>query len=108
MEVVRLLVEKFRVNVNQVDSWKRTVLHYLAEGKYWWHTALAIPYLLSKGADPSMENQHGQTSLQVALHGHYFGHTFSKEALHAIIEGNTMQKKAKGETPLSTFSMMRS
>lgn len=44
----------------------KTALHVLAEGYYWWSSALAIPYLLSKGADVDVPNEANQTPLQVA------------------------------------------
>lgn len=90
MEVVRLLVEKYRVNIDQVDSDGSTVLHHLSEGKYWWHAALAIPYLLSKGANSNLTNLKwgkSQTPLRVALGKYPNGANFSRDALHALLEG---------------------
>ncbi|PVH97376.1 ankyrin [Periconia macrospinosa] len=94
MELVRLLIEKYSINVNQVDSSWRTVLHILSEGKHWWHAALAIPYLLSKGANLSLRNgpyEHSHTPLRIALGRHSYGGCgacFWKEAVHALLEGN--------------------
>ncbi|KXJ87825.1 ankyrin repeat-containing domain protein [Microdochium bolleyi] len=66
MDVVRLLVEKFDVDVNALgaggkqDNWPHgsgprptgnSALHVLATGDYWWQAALGIPYLLAHGAD---------------------------------------------------------
>ena len=82
MDVVRLLVEKFDVDVNEhlymgtyTDNThysmvqQGTVLHELAPGKHWWHAFLAIPYLLSRKADTNARNNAGQTPLHVALGG---------------------------------------
>ncbi|CAI6335138.1 unnamed protein product [Periconia digitata] len=99
MDAVRLLVEKFHVDVNYINHVKsshssgnssNTVLHHLAEGKYWWHTALAIPYLLFKGADSDLKDDQGRTPLHVALKNvsrSSHGKPFIREAAHALIDG---------------------
>ncbi|KXJ84865.1 hypothetical protein Micbo1qcDRAFT_226147, partial [Microdochium bolleyi] len=65
MDVVRLLVEKFDVDVNALgaggkqDNWPynsgprptgNSALHVLATGGHWWQAALGLPYLLTHGA----------------------------------------------------------
>ncbi|KAJ5674215.1 hypothetical protein N7462_009654 [Penicillium macrosclerotiorum] len=95
MEVLKLVVEEFGVNVNA----KRTqrifrdrghfpsicngVLHDLAAGKFWWHVDKALPYLIQMGADINIRNRNGQTPLIVALKSH---HPFSKEASEFLIK----------------------
>lgn len=78
MDVVRLLVEKFHVDVNQSVSEQNTrysvgsqstALHYLARGLHWWHVALAMPYLISKGANLEVKDANEATPLHVALGG---------------------------------------
>ncbi|KAF1839459.1 ankyrin [Decorospora gaudefroyi] len=82
MDVVRLLLEKFYVDVDQfryqtvwLDNSKyelephETALHFLAKGTHWWHTALAMPYLISKGAKINIKNHAGCTPLHIALGG---------------------------------------
>lgn len=78
MEVVRLLIERFHVDVNEMKySWDRdseyiltpeeTVLHYVAKGHNWWHVALALPYLLEQGANVNTRGMKGRTPLLNAL-----------------------------------------
>ncbi|KAM5346981.1 hypothetical protein ACJ41O_009986 [Fusarium nematophilum] len=75
MDVVRLLVEKFGVDVNQPscpspgarDSAKASALHHAALGQAWWHVHQALPYLLGAGADINIRNSRGQTPLLVSL-----------------------------------------
>ena len=102
MEVVRLLVEQFHVDVNQFrydHSWLKngqyelapveTALHYVAKGKHWWHAALALPYLISQGADVNIKGDAGRTPLHCALgmddgYAAYVG-TFHKDAATALM-----------------------
>ncbi|GJC95853.1 ankyrin repeat-containing protein [Colletotrichum higginsianum] len=75
--VVRLLVEKFAVDVNELCCYapgvgrdpllQDSALHSLAAGHWWWQVGQALPYLISKGADLEIRNGRGQTPLHVAL-----------------------------------------
>lgn len=81
MEVLRLLIERFFVNVNQIyhmrsyNNEKRgyeyvadgTVLHSVSQGSRWWQATLALPYLISQGADVNIRDSHGWTPLHIAL-----------------------------------------
>lgn len=75
MDVVRLLVEKFRVDVNEMHCVVErgeivasdSALFSVARGKSWWHVRQALPYLLEYGADVHMRNSSGQTPLHVSL-----------------------------------------
>ncbi|KAJ4361759.1 hypothetical protein N0V83_010699 [Neocucurbitaria cava] len=111
MDVVRLLIEKFHVDVNQfrytkdyIDNCKydlvpsETALHVLAQGLHWWHVALALPYLISKGADVHAKNNKGDTPLHVALGGssRYVG-AFHKEAAKALVAGGADVNARDGE-----------
>jgi ankyrin repeat protein len=73
MEVVRLLVERFRVDLNDV-------IHHLAIGNHWWHVAEALPYLISRGADVNIRDtkDNNRSALQVAL-----GQTSPSSVFHA-------------------------
>jgi ankyrin repeat protein len=97
MDVVRLLVEEFHVDVNQRRYSKtyidgnyevmpqESALHLLAKGTHWWHTALALPYLISKGADLEARDYNGNTALHIALGiGSDLG-SFHREAAKALI-----------------------
>ncbi|KAL1904974.1 hypothetical protein Sste5344_009330 [Sporothrix stenoceras] len=46
-----------------------TPLFALARGYHWWGTALAIPYLITHGADVTAKNEWGQTALDIAKYG---------------------------------------
>ncbi|KAF4979184.1 hypothetical protein FZEAL_4557 [Fusarium zealandicum] len=116
MGVVRLLVETFRVDMNESlykmkavdDGYKasptETALHYVARGICWWHAHQALPYLLNAGADQSIRNEHGQTPLHVALGG-TSGHAgaFSRETARTLIEAgaDTNAVDAEGHSCLA-------
>jgi ankyrin repeat protein len=99
MDVVRLLVEKFDVDVNEFRyarehfsntrydmTQQGTALHELASGKHWWHAILAIPYLISKGADVNAKSKDGRTPLHVALGGpNNHISPFHKDAARALV-----------------------
>jgi hypothetical protein len=88
MDVVRLLVEGADVDLNcrsrtgegahtDVDApgvcydvdvkqpGLNTSLHECAKGFNWWQVKYCLPYLLSHGADPSLENEAGLTPYQI-------------------------------------------
>lgn len=99
MEVVRLLVEKFGVDINELQytyeyedrGYKAipsdSALHSVAAGESWWHVHQALPYLIKAGADISVRDYNGQTPLHVALHrrSDHPG-PFHKEAARILIE----------------------
>ncbi|KAK7189881.1 hypothetical protein DPSP01_008409 [Paraphaeosphaeria sporulosa] len=62
MEVLRLLVERFHLDPS-------SVIHHLAKGKYWWHVAQALPYLISQGANINIRDakNFNRIPLHVAL-----------------------------------------
>ncbi|KAL7911691.1 putative ankyrin repeat protein [Trichoderma velutinum] len=67
MDIVRLLIEKFAVNINETDEAMESTLFYAARGNNWWQVYQALPYLLDAGADIHMRNVKGQTPLHMAL-----------------------------------------
>ncbi|KAK1241191.1 hypothetical protein MKX08_001165 [Trichoderma sp. CBMAI-0020] len=69
MGIVRLLVEKFAVDMAESDSLDECALFHVVRGNHWWHVHQALPYLLDMGADISMRNEKGQTPLHMALQG---------------------------------------
>ncbi|KAJ5355479.1 uncharacterized protein N7496_012691 [Penicillium cataractarum] len=94
MDVLKLIVEGFGVNVNSKRTKRITrdkgyypstttgVLHELAVGKFWWHVDKALPYLIKMGANINIQNRKGETPLIVAINS---SHPFSKEAYEALI-----------------------
>ncbi|KAK4085024.1 uncharacterized protein Triagg1_14 [Trichoderma aggressivum f. europaeum] len=87
MDMVRLLVEKFAVNVNETGTDMESALFGVARGNTWWQVCQALPYLLDAGADIHMRNAKGQTPLHMALQGdgNYPG-PFNWEAAKILIE----------------------
>lgn len=69
MDIVRLLVEIYAVDIAENDSSGECALFHVARGYHWWHVHQALPYLLDMGADISMRNEKGQTPLHMALQG---------------------------------------
>ncbi|KAJ4327890.1 hypothetical protein N0V84_001701 [Fusarium piperis] len=97
MDVVRLLVEKFRVDVNEMPYppvlargiAKSSALHLVAFGRAWWHVHQALPYLLEAGADINIRNSDGQTPLFISLGGiriNYLYGPYSMDATRKLIE----------------------
>lgn len=97
MEVVHLLVDDFHVDVNQrrvkktyVDGAykmlpQENALLYLAKGLHWWHTALAMPYLISKGADIDSKDYNGSTPLRIATGTDHYVGPFHKDAARVLV-----------------------
>jgi ankyrin repeat protein len=106
MDVVRLLVETGRVNINarcrtmaervesqedvgwtdvenEPDPGLNTALHDVATARNWWCVTQAIPYLLSHGADTAVLNEAEQTPLKIAEEYLPWG-TFRSEAIEAL------------------------
>jgi len=74
LEVLKVLVGKFRVDVNvQFKSNRfysynegKTALHIVASCTQWWHTH-ALKYLLENGANPNIQDKEGNTPLHIAV-----------------------------------------
>lgn len=84
LDLLRVVVEVFNADINvrthetvfvpSLDSYEsghhHSVLHILAAGDHWWQTE-AIEYLLNRGADVTMRDVEGRTSLHTAVLGGY-------------------------------------
>ena len=81
MDVIRLLVEQFNVNINaqhngQQQSYSNghygdteceSALHVVSQGQHWWQVAEALPYLLHHGANTELRDAKSRTPLNAAL-----------------------------------------
>ncbi|KAF5012003.1 hypothetical protein FDECE_1918 [Fusarium decemcellulare] len=87
LDIVRLLVEDFRVDVNERTwgsdytdggtqlTYEDSALHYVAEGLHWWHVHQALEYLLKvPGIYMNLRIKGGLTPLHVAIDGRDFIH----------------------------------
>ncbi|SPO06411.1 uncharacterized protein DNG_09100 [Cephalotrichum gorgonifer] len=86
MEVLRLLVEKFRIDISEV--WMGgSALHSVASGASWWQVNQALPYLLQAGADVDAQAHPGRTPLHMALKPERGSRgPFGREAAKMLIE----------------------
>ena len=77
MNVIKVLVDKFGVDVNaravvNGDSLTgESALHVLASGQYWWQTQ-AVEYLLHRGAEIEMRNEQGESPLSVCANNNSY------------------------------------
>ena len=95
MDVVRILVEEKKVDVNARMAGSHypkdtipnggSALHFLAAGGHWWQFALAIPYIVEHGADMEIKDTDGLTPLGVALRS-IKGPHFSKRTVETLLE----------------------
>lgn len=99
LEVVKILVEKFGADVNlqpltivyqggggYVHLPGATALHVVSCGTHWWRTE-AVKYLLSKGADPELRNEKGQTALHIAVsNDHLYGTYRQRQTTRLLLE----------------------
>lgn len=98
MSVVRLLVEKFGVHVDELHYTHRgydsldiasptgSALHHAARGYSWWHVHQALPYLLRAGADVHVRTSDGQTPLLTALKTYENCGPYHNDAAKVLIE----------------------
>ncbi|CAH0003764.1 unnamed protein product [Clonostachys byssicola] len=99
LPMVKLLVEKFGVDVNEMQYSREyanreyivgrsnSPIHSVSRGDHWWQVHQALPYLLKAGADIHLRNHLGQTPLLTALKagGNWPG-PFNKTAARLLIE----------------------
>ena len=98
LEIVKLLVEKFGADVNiqplartyrgnrQTHEPSATALHMASCGTTWWQVE-AVKYLLSKGANPEIRNEKGQTALHVAVsNDHNYGAYLQRQTTQVLLE----------------------
>lgn len=104
LDMVRLLVEKFAVDIDEMEYayeyvggdgggskyktiQKDSALHYVSRGYTWWHVHQALPYLLEAGAQIDIRNSNGKTPLLMALKGDgNWPGPFNKDAVRKLVE----------------------
>lgn len=106
MAVIKLLVEAYKVDLDgkhfkthkqtkgRCDAANETstifgdstALHIVASGRAWWHGNLAIPYLLSKGANTEALNEKGETPLISALHAAKDCSMYNMDAIRHLLQ----------------------
>lgn len=101
LEMMRLLIEKFSVDINECRFSRRSIripsgmlynqqvpidsaVHYAARGNSWWHANQALPYLIEAGADINNRNYKEETPLHIALSNNVG--PFAKHAARTLIE----------------------
>ena len=97
MDVVRILIEDFHVDMNS-QHYKRvyrngyemvygdSALHTVAHGNFWWHLQ-ALEYLLEQGANIEIRDEEGRTPLHCALDASNYGTGyFHKQAARILID----------------------
>ena len=101
LEIVKMLVEKFHVDVNETP-WTiehkitqrehvrgDSALHYVSRGWRWWHVHQAMEYLLGiPGIDINLQCENGHTPLHMALSGGDASHqgTHSCDAVRLLLK----------------------
>ncbi|KAL6872832.1 ankyrin repeat-containing domain protein [Trichoderma novae-zelandiae] len=77
MDMLRLLVVKFAVDIDEADD----------AGNNWWQVHQALPYLLDAGADIHKRNAKGQTPLHMALQAEdNWPGPYNRDAARILIE----------------------
>lgn len=95
LEVVKVLVEDFKVDVNGQNRWApgcwqppgscETALHALARGTHWWQAAQGIPYLVMHGADMEARDSGGLTPVNAALDRLAGNLDFNRQAVESLV-----------------------
>lgn len=95
MDVVRLLIEKKGADPNAYrpsaqlysayDDRGPTALHFLVRHGHWWQVNVALPYLLTHGADIEAKDDRGVTPLGAALES-IKGPQFNREVVETLLK----------------------
>ncbi|KAI1847609.1 hypothetical protein JX266_006461 [Neoarthrinium moseri] len=118
MEVLGVLVEDLGVDVDEFQYKKEWIgkeyvmapvenaLHHVAKGKFWWQMALALPYLLERGADIEKRDFRGRTPLHTALHGSGgYGKDLYQQEIVATLIGAGANVNAVDENGISCLAL---
>lgn len=91
LEVVKVLIEKLGVSVDEVYSLREndsiSALLHASAGYTWWHANQAVPYLIEAGANLEVVDHDGKTPLILALSASKAGSLFAKDACRALVAG---------------------
>ncbi|XP_019859241.1 PREDICTED: uncharacterized protein LOC109587445 isoform X1 [Amphimedon queenslandica] len=71
-QTVDFLINECQVNVTNIDSKGRSLLHYAAEGAYTHNGVLVVQCLLAAGLDPLKKDAKGMTPLAIAMMSSYW------------------------------------
>jgi len=102
LHIARLLIEK-GANLNAVtnDS-HETPLHWAVAKAYYYNNTDLIKLLLESGADPNLEDQKGNTPLDIAINNFGYNRNQYKNVIKLLLEygANANKRDENGRTPL--------
>jgi ankyrin repeat protein len=94
-ELIDIILETGQCNINAVDNDGWTPLHYAFEGS---DSAIIVPHLIEKGADPTIANKEGNTSLHLAA-----SHEKTIETISLILENEQVDINSRNKNGMTAL-----